>query len=480
MSLSPQSLARTRFKRSSRVPARYEAFTEIPPQYSYRTKPSAEPPTKSVAIPSTESQTKSVSKTSIEPQTKSVSKTSIEPQTKSVSKPSTEIQTKSAVKPPIEHPAKSVTIPSIEPQIKSVTISLIEPQAKSITISSTELQTKSVSIPSTEPQAKSAAKPSNEPQTKSAAKPPPKKKSKGISLMLKSGVKSNSVNNASNRTRPLYYQDNRMQSMPNLQYVARLLVNERVYLPTSVPNIAPMTLNTPSFAIKARKFPFVSRMHEACLAFQAQHNIKAMKSFYSALIKICHSMELRDLLNLSLANKTWRSVVLSECAWYKILVSQTRIKDWQAIMDHILKKFKTRELTLENQLPNIEAFSMANQISSGQSSLTRLCIKTLNAEQNQYFLEMLSFLFGQNQSKPLEIVWKIRIVIDEFGIAYVPLVKPPEIRDLDPMELPFCYMSHPEWMEPDESFLVDIAEINELFKPDRACPMEPVIQIVLI
>lgn len=299
------------------------------------------------------------------------------------------------------------------------------------------------------------------------------------------GQQNTFITDPNRTTRPMF-----PPGLGNMQYRSRLLLNEPVLLPRSVGKIEPITNTYADMVNRSKKYPFVSRRTEAMLAFQEEKKINTMISFHAALIKIANSIEIRDLLSLRLANKTWKSVVDSDAAWRIATVETSKIIDWKLFLSHILRKHKTQELNLADQLPDINASSFAKQIANYGNNLKHLTIKTTKPSENQYYLEMLSRLIdlmnqGNNNNDKatnesitetssitsddllfkhqLEIVWKVRVLIDEHGLAHVPLIKPQDECNLDSNELPFCYMSHPEWMEPDETFLVEISEISDLF-----------------
>lgn len=81
----------------------------------------------------------------------------------------------------------------------------------------------------------------------------------------------------------------------------------------------------------------------------------------------------------------------------------------------------------------------------------------------------------------MEITWYIKIMIDEFGIAYLPMIRPERCKEFlySPKSIttPYCYKIHPEWQEPEEPFAVDFYDISQMME---SVPTDINIKIIVV
>lgn len=562
MSISPQSLARTRDKRSLRVPARYDDFSSS--DYAYRnvaealklkgksssrarnssthTSPEAEAQTsgssKRIFTPSASSQepqpkkstgSKSRNSTPAPPLEQSteqaneqtnelvnelVNETADETANETTNEHGTEQATKKANEQAKDQPkpaddVKEVTLVDLEcremcaamdldiekvsdpPETPLENLGYLQDQTNdqaykkksttikissvhpSITISNGPIEMSSKKTGSTGSDTKSDSPVIS---TNQSSKSPNKKRSKGYSLMVKPGsnapLQSNIVNRSNIQQSKCFNNQN-----SNMQYGTRLLLNEPIYLPRSVAPIAPITTTLAKIANQARKRPFITEKVESWISYLEDRKIAASLEFHFSMIKIINHLTVRDILNLRLVNKSWKSIVDSDAAWKIVKLEDSKIRQWETFFD-IMTKYETRELLFVNySADNISTYALARRIYY-VNCIERVDIKTSNPCQNLYFLELLSFLHElmKGSGRKLIVTWKIKVYVDERGLALVPIQKyeaphwdndksVPMWEERQPT-IPICYELHPEWNVQDLPHLVEISEISDLFHSD--------------
>lgn len=429
MSISPQSLARTRDKRHPRTPARFDDF--IPPEATYRNVAEAlrskgskharrdassgnyvignkealenlnldaNVSTKLTSNPSTSSHS-SVAKKSDD----SVTKISDD----SVTKKSDDSVTKK--------PDDSVTKKSDDSVTKKCS-----PFHPSITISNgVTFKGPSESKPLIE---KEPTTPANNSTPKSSSS---KKKTKGLSLMIRTSPNGpyHDVNNPQVVQRQVSQQMRYSNLNQNTQYGSRLMLNEPIHLPKSVSTIAPITATLQQIANQARRPPFISKKAEAYIAYQEARKFDYLMSAHKALVRITQNLDYPDLLNLKKVNKTWRSVIMCESVWKSVRVKSTTLQESKDFitLTRDLVRHRTKELVLESIRPkDDDSLKCISALSNKDLSLKRLIIRSENQLENRFALELLSGLYKASVNK-MNIVWKVKVVVSDSGLALVPI-----------------------------------------------------------
>lgn len=140
----------------------------------------------------------------------------------------------------------------------------------------------------------------------------------------------------------------------NQQYASRLLLNEPILLPRSVATVAPITATLHQIALRAQKPPFISKKAEACLAYQSQHRLNFIASNHIAMIKIAKYLGVTDRLNLRCVNQTWKSVVDNSTVWKSVRITSGDSKiRWKSLNSQFLRKFETSEIIFDGfELPD--------------------------------------------------------------------------------------------------------------------------------
>lgn len=252
----------------------------------------------------------------------------------------------------------------------------------------------------------------------------PKKKAKGLSLMIKQKQGPFQANNTINNTQlqQATYFNNAPQQM---QYGTRLMINEPIYLPRSVATIAPITTTLQQIANQARRPPFLSKKAEAYLAYQEDRKLNYMASNYTALVKIAKYLDVKDLLNLRLVNKSWKSIVGNEDVWRTVKTKSSIITDWQQFTE-MLCSYHTKELIFTEfegvEGGRFEEIFQALLNNASNLALRTISIQTVEPSQHTNALEFLYLLRRYLLLKtPLQVIWRVRVAITEEGLAIVHL-----------------------------------------------------------
>lgn len=256
-----------------------------------------------------------------------------------------------------------------------------------------------------------------------------KKKSKGLSLMIKPKhgpfQANNSINNRSavnnSQLQPATYFNNAPQQM---QYGTRLMINEPIYLPRSVATIAPITTTLQQIANQARRPPFLSKKAEAYLAYQEDRKLNYMASNYTALVNITKYLDVKDLNNLRLVNKSWKSIVGSEDVWKTVKIKSSVITDWSQFVSRVLCKYQTKELIFTEfqgiEQRNYRDIVRALDAHASYLALRRIWIQTVTPSQHTHALEFTHHLRDNLVLRmTMKVIWKVKVTITEEGLALV-------------------------------------------------------------
>lgn len=487
MSISPQSLARTRDKRSLRIPARFDDFSEIPHEYTYRNVAEAlkmkgrshrsscneqTPPTKKALLTTNEDSVKKdeglLKKVEITTKKDDIGskKDEITSKKDEIISKKDEITSSSkkdditTKKDEISMSAKGEAPKKDEPIKKDEIIKKDEvikkdeiikkgefikksPFHPSITISNGVKFSETITKPLVEEtitkplvehrpnsQATTPASPSSN-KTSSSSSSSSRKRSKGFSLMVKP---SNSVplqNNVNRQTTLTPQQQTKYFNAQNMQYGTRLMLNEPIYLPRSVPTIAPITATLQQIANQARKPPFLSKKAEAFIAYQEERKLNYITSTHSALVRVTRYLGVKDRLNLRCVNKAWKSIVDSEASWKKILVtSGDGDLNWNPMKD-FLSRFKTTDIIFDGYVPSPTVDVRPPELGAFLSNVVgikRVWIKSMDAVQNCVAFDMLkgfrlsykpALSAHHNGNNNLKLYWRVKVGIDALGVAYV-------------------------------------------------------------
>lgn len=521
MSISPQSLARTRDKRSLKTPARFEDFSEMPPEVTYRSvgeavkavvdgpttgvikaslahkviangskvkgasyydksnassKPAPPPPTTSTTTtpvsnvatttaPPTSSTTTTTTPSSAPPAT-----------TSSASTPTVTTQSKSAASP--APPASKSTATTVTPSSKSLTASTNN-QSKGTTTTTNLAKGASSTTNTTTPATITTITTNTNSRgaTTKSSGGSIRKKSKGHSLIANGPANkpfqcNTNINRAPTTVaqQALQQQQTRyITSNFNQGYGRLLSINEPVYLPCSVPPIAPITLSQQQLLNQSRRPPFISKTAEAYLTYQNDRQFSYLASYQKALVSIMRHLEVRDLLNMRTVNKTFKSLIDSDIIWKKVTVETSNIVDWQLFAERVLCKYKTTDLFLHKCSPNREiAESVGYSLEEASQNLRRITLTTMDAKQNRFALELICQLISRGRFTPKAVLtWNVRVVIDDYGIAQVNLL----CRDAESLKDPkvyernlYCYDVIDRLIgDYDEPVQVEMSELQDLF-----------------
>lgn len=99
---------------------------------------------------------------------------------------------------------------------------------------------------------------------------------------------------------------------------SRIIKNEPIVLPLSVGSIGPITATLQQIARHALGPIFRSRKAVLCLAYQDERKLNYITSNFAALIKITKYLGVKDRLNLRCVNRTWKSVIDCETVWKRL------------------------------------------------------------------------------------------------------------------------------------------------------------------
>lgn len=314
----------------------------------------------------------------------------------------------------------------------------------------------------------------------SAIKSPARKKSKGSSIMVKKQASSSLLQNSTNTTNSTNMGTNNRINNINIcssnngvinnhrqiqpqqqpiarclnnlahsftQYGTRYLYNEPVLLPRSVGNIAPITTTNQQIAEMAKKPPFISKKAEACLAYQEERKFDQITSNFIALVRITNYLEVRDLMNLRLVNKAWKSIIDSDAVWKRVVINDTSIKNWSNFRSFLTANRPT-ELVL-----NLSSLREKDQDEVYQMmripSIKKITITSKDRESNKQTLELLCLMnVGSNirsgcLPNPIHIHWKVKVAVDDAGLVLVDIQS---WSFKSPIGLKYCYDAYPEWL----------------------------------
>jgi hypothetical protein len=219
----------------------------------------------------------------------------------------------------------------------------------------------------------------------------------------------------------------------NQQYGTRLLINEPIYLPRSVATIAPITTTLHQIALQARKPPFISKKAEVCLAYQDERKLNYLTSNFAALIRITKYLSVTDRLNLRCVNRTWKSVIDSEAVWKEVLVNSCDADlEWKFLLNNYLIKHGTTDIIFKEYEAS-ESISVDSLYKVGLKlpmklrNLKRIFIKSVNKMQNSIACIILKGLLASRIVKDTERVircdWDCKVGVDPLGIATANLHK---------------------------------------------------------
>lgn len=506
MSISPQSLARTRDKRHSRTPARFDDFIPLPSTSNISntiTKPDDSVTKKcrqfhpSITKASLKSSSASLgiemdidNKEALENLNLDVTappKASSTPSTSNLLNTTTTTKLDDCITKPdesVKKPDESVKKPD-----ESVT-KKCSPFHPSITISNgVNFKGPKASEPLIEKKPSTPAN-TNTPTNVSKSSSSARKKRKGLSLMIRTSPNGpyHDVNNPQivQRQIPQSQQMRYSNLNQNMQYGSRLMLNEPIHLPKSVCTIAPITATLQQIANQARKPPFISKKAEAYIAYQEARKFDHMLSIHKALTRITETLDYHDLLNLKKVNKTWKSVINSDTVWKKVSLKRNLEKDTEyRLLVNNLASYKTRELTLESINPNLdECSTFVTALCAAELALKKISIKSVNKFENRFAMELLC-ASNKYYCRKMTITWRVKVVVDDRGLALVPIQCRKQDFLNDPLAKKFyCYTTLERLIsESDDIVLLELSELEELFncmgkdKSDTKYPDKPDVHI---
>lgn len=284
------------------------------------------------------------------------------------------------------------------------------------------------------------------------------------------------INNSNNRLTNQQQKYSLGNFPSSMQYPmgTRLLTYEPIYLPRNVPSIAPITVTLQQIANQARRPPFLSKRAAAYIAYQDERKFEFISSTHKALIKIANYLEVRDLLNLTQVNKTWKSIIDSDAVWRSVRVTESRITDSDSFANR-LKQYKTEEIIIDeySSLDHDANCQLIQALTTEgvQKKLRKLKIKTTTADQNKFALELLCAMnhndLGSDSSSTniCTATWKVKVWIDEFGLASVPISCESSSHFLE-KPLPHCYKLFPNLLISDGfegDILVELGDLEDAF-----------------
>lgn len=304
-------------------------------------------------------------------------------------------------------------------------------------------------------------------QSPNLSKNSAKKKSKGFSLMVKSSSNIPLQNNTINQ--PNLQQQSKLNNLTPMQYGTRFLFNEPLYLPRSVGTIAPITTTLAKIANQARKRPFISERTERWFSYLEDRKIAAAIEFPSTMMRILGYLDAQDILQLRLACKSWKTIVDSDAAWKSIRILGDSVSNWQTFGD-IMFKYGTKDLSINGDIPKAPCLEVS-EILSKKTLLNHLTITTVNPQQNSYFLETI---FNLNDSaffsfRPeRRLIWRVKVLIDEQGIAFIPLRRKNLPLSEDSRYTCLCNPKFPDWDEAIAISMMEISDVSDLFQRDSS------------
>lgn len=172
----------------------------------------------------------------------------------------------------------------------------------------------------------------------------------------------------------------------------RLLpVDQPVYLPISVGNIAPITATMPLIANAARRPPFVSKKASACLKYQDSLKMSSLLSSHQLLVRMARHLCVKDRLALRAASKTWCSIVDSEVVWKKVhLTPEDLTLNWDWIVGSYFNRYRTTDVILKEPADTESYHRLVKLVSEKSEHLERVWLRSVNREQNTIIYNILT------------------------------------------------------------------------------------------
>lgn len=250
-----------------------------------------------------------------------------------------------------------------------------------------------------------------------------RKKSKGHSLIKQNIAGTPARYESANVTPNHMNMTNRLpggqQQQQQAKYVAntqnvqskpyRLMLNEGIYLPTSVAPIQPITVTYPAIANLARRYPFVSKKTEACMDYQDTLRMSSLFSGHDVMVKIAKNLNLKDRIKVRLVSKSWKTVIDASAELWKSLTLTSEDSDKIAyqIIHRIIKRYGTRELILKDYHGDL-------LILGSPKYLDRITFISTSPKFNKQILQYIC----TSRYLVCNITWRVKVVIDENGIAW--------------------------------------------------------------
>lgn len=456
MSISPQSLARTRDKRSLRVPARFDDFSEIPGDKDSKIVKKSKSSDKTLST----SQHNSVSQPNLEKklnEKEEPSEKTLKSLNNKEEKPTESVIRKSPFHPSItisnSSKVKTVSRDSVAkdtaaPKDSAISNDSAAPKEPAVLKYSATPKDSAVSKDSSVSKYSavlkdSAAKPlleKSENPVDSRSRPSfsktaaSRKKSQGFSLM----VKQNAINISTNQGTTNIIGNHQNRSIPtqqtkfisninqNLQYgPTRLLFNEPIYLPRTVAPIAPITTTLQQIANQARKPPFISKKTEAFIAYQEERKVDYLMSMHTAIVKVLSNLGPRDVANLRLVNKSWKSIADCEAVWKSVTLKTGDVDDFKVFSARILMRFRTSEIIFDNFIPKDiknDAALIGQILCDENLAIKHIGLHTQTQMASRFavcLLEQLVRNESKRASKEIRITWRPKVYVDDIGKALI-------------------------------------------------------------
>lgn len=265
-----------------------------------------------------------------------------------------------------------------------------------------------------------------------------RKKSQGYSLMVKQGINGTNISTNNNNSTTNNIGSNQNRSNPtqqtkfinnisqNLQYgPTRLLFNEPIYLPRTIAPIAPITATLQQIANQARKPPFISKKTEALIAYQEERKVDYLMSMHTALIKVLENLGPRDIANLRLVNRSWRSIADCESVWKSVTIKSGDVGDFDEFATRILSRYRTSELVFKDFVPQsmkATADAIENILMSETTAIKQVWLHTKTQMASRFAVILLEKVAKNEQStKDIKIFWRPKVYVDDVGRALVPI-----------------------------------------------------------
>lgn len=398
MSVSRQSLARTRDKRVPKIPARFDDFSEIPPSTYLRNY--------------LRENQKNIENTSASPFHPSITFLTTSSGTESF-KEHQQIRIHPVEEPePQEDPEpQAATLPTTPPAPATIVTTIQAPAAVPLKQQSSN----------TNPSVKKL-------KTKAAVDATPSKSDANVTPI---------INQA---TTKIYHAPK--YTPTTMQYgTTRLMLNEPIYLPRSVATIAPITTTYEQIVCRMRKPPFLSRKAEACMEYQDERKLDYILSLHSTLSRIAGYLEADDLLNLRAVSRKWRAVVDSSSNWRRVVMGPGLGVKWKIFYCNIVDRYSTKTLVLDDYTVERPRFwqdhdkiiedaitlsrlLLPNDGSFEDQSIRQISMTSTELYSNSFALALLVLLYRQQNDfyskknrDSIQITWNVKVLIDSDGVA---------------------------------------------------------------